>query len=265
MAVTCYLSGRFGNIIYALANMFAYAKKHGLDYYVPDTAMAYNHFRDGDIRTPIVLKSTGEKPINPIEYNEPYIDGHPYYHEIPKMDNVNLEGYYQSFLYFDWCRDYILETFNFPYEMEKGVTSISVRRGDCVGSPNFPIAPSIYYQKAVKYMQGQGCNNFRVYSDDIAWCKKEFTIENYQNMNAIFEFSEREEMDDFISMSSCEHNITARSTFSLTAAWFNRNPNKTVLVPQENIWWKGQNLNLIPDYFTQIKFNDDGNSLNSND
>jgi len=259
MSVTCYLSGRWGNIVFALANMFAYAKKHGLDYYVPDTAMAYNHFRNGDIRTPLVLKSTGEKPINPIEYNEPYIDGHPYYHEIPKMDNVNLEGYYQSFKYFDWCRDYILETFGFPYKMEKGMVSISVRRGDCIGVDAFPIAPKEYYKKAIWYMKEQGYNNFRVYSDDQDWCRKEFTEENYPF--CYFEFSDGGEMDDFISISSCEHNITARSTFSLTAAWFNKNPNKIVLIPQERIWWKGQNLDLIPDYFKQINFPDGDNNL----
>lgn len=258
-AVTCYLSGRWGNIVFALANMFAYAKKHGLDYYVPDTAMAYNHFRDGDIRTPIVLKSTGEKPINPIEYNEPYIDGHPYYHEIPKMDNVNLEGYYQSFKYFDWCRDYILETFNFPYEMEKGVTSISVRRGDCVGSPNFPIAPLVYYQNAVSYMQQHGFNKFKVHSDDLEWCRHYFTKENFGNAEILF--YEGDEMENYLSLANCENNITARSTFSLTAAWFNRNPNKIVCVPQERIWWKGQNLDLIPDYFTQINFPDADNNI----
>ena len=261
MAVTCYLSGRWGNIVFALANMFAYAKKHGLDYYVPDTAMAYNGFRNGDIRTPIVLKSTGEKPINPIEYNEPYNEqGHPYYHEIPKMDNVNLEGYYQSFKYFDWCRDYILETFNFPYEMEKGVTSISVRRGDCVGSPNFPIAPLEYYLIAINHLQEKGFNKFKVHSDDLEWCKQNFTKENFGD--AEITFFDGSEMENYLSLCNCENNITARSTFSLTAAWMNRNPNKIVCIPQKEKWWKGQNLDLIPDYFTQIKFDDYGNSLN---
>ena len=57
-------------------------------------------------------------------------------------------------------------------------------------------------------------------------------------------------------MSGCEHKITARSTFSLTAAWLNQNPDKIVLVPQERTWWRGQNKDLIPDYFTQIHFKD---------
>lgn len=265
MSVTCYNSGRWGNIIFHLAQMIAYAKKHGLTYYVPTKALAYNHFRDGDITSPLQLKSTGEEPVNPIEYFEPnQSSGHPSYHEIPKMDNVKFFGYWQSFLYFDEYRDYILETFNFPYKMEKDMVSISVRRGDCLEAPDkFPIAPTEFYYKSIEFMQECGHNNFRVYSDDQEWCKVEFLSEKYNG--AVFEFSEGGEAEDFVGISSCEHNITARSTFSLTAAWFNRNPDKIVLVPQKELWWKGQNLDLIPDYFIQIKFNDDGNSLNSND
>ncbi len=253
MSVTCYLSGRFGNIIFALANMFAYSKKYNIPYYVPEEAIAYRHFRNGNVSVPFQIKSTGVCPINPVIYNEPnHVHGTPCYHEIPKINNVKFIGYFQSFKYFDWCREYILDTFNFPYTRENGVVSISVRRGDCVGSTAFPIAPSEYYHKAVTYMQERGYNLFRVHSDDQEWCRKEFTSENYDG--AVFEFTDGAEMDDFISISNCEHNITARSTFSLTAAWMNRNPDKIVLVPQEKIWWRSQNKDLIPDYFTQIHF-----------
>ena len=103
-------------------------------------------------------------------------------------------------------------------------------------------------------MQKRGYNTFRLYSDDIPWCKEEFTIDNYPG--ATFQFSEgKSELEDYISLTQCEHNITARSTFSLTAAWMNQNPNKIVLVPQENMWWKGQNRNLLNDSgFAQIYF-----------
>ena len=255
MSVTCFQSGRLGNIFFTTCTMLAYCKKHNLQYFVPEEAIAYRGFRNGDVSNPLMIKSTGEKPNNPIVYKEPNMSsGNPYYHEIPKIDNVLLEGYFQSFKYFEWCRDSILETLNIPYKMEKGMVGVSVRRGDCVGSTAFPPAPIIYYQRAIEFMQECGCNNFRLYSDDIEWCKREFTTENYPD--AIFEFSEGTEMEDYISLSSCEHQITARSTFSLTAAWLNRNPNKIVLVPQKDTWWNGQNLDLIPDYFTQINFPD---------
>ena len=192
MSATCLLHGRMGNIFFHLSMLLAYCKKHGLSYYIPEEAPAYKHGKNT-----LSIPSTGEAPINPTIYTEPNMsDGSPCYHEIPFIENVIFEGYYQSFKYFDWCRDYILDTFKIPYKFEKGIVSISVRRGDCVGSTAFPPAPRQYYQKAVAYMQDKGYNLFRVYSDDIDWCKKEFIEDNFPK--AEFEFSERDEFGDYV-------------------------------------------------------------------
>lgn len=235
--------------------LLAYCKKHDLKYYIPTEANAYNHFRKNK-DVPFYFESTGEKPIRPYVYREPNMaKGIPCYHEIPKLDNVSFDGYFQSFLYFDWCRDYILETFNLPYAMEEGMTAISVRRGDCIGVPAFPIAPREYYVNAVKYMQEKGYNKFRLYSDDIPYCKHEFVEGNFPN--ATFEFSEgKSELEDYISLSNCENQITARSTFSLTGAWMNQNPNKIVCVPTtRHKWWNTQNSDLLTDTgFIQVDF-----------
>ena len=195
------------------------------------------------------------QPTNTFQYREPNDEnGHPYYHEIPLINNVLLEGYYQSFLFIDWCREYILDIFGLPYKMNEGVVSVHVRRGDCIGVDAFPIAPREYYQNAIKYMQAISDYKFLIFSDDIEWCKTEFVDSNYPN--AIFEFSEgNTEMEDYICMQNCEHNITARSTFSLTASWLNQNPKKIVLVPTtKHRYWNSQNKDLIPNYFTQIDF-----------
>lgn len=247
MAVTCYYSGRWGNIFFHAAQMIAYAKKYGLPYYVPDEAIAYRHFRNGDVRVPFIIQSTGAKPIRPKIYDEPnYVDGNPTFHEIPFMDNVMFRGYWQSFLWFDWCREYIISKFNFPYKFNKGVTSISVRRGDCIGVKAFPIAPREYYQNAIKFMQENGFNRFLVHSDDIEFCKTEFNNENFPF--ADFEFYEgHSESESYFSLMGCENNITARSTFSLTAAWMNQAEHKIVCVPTlKHAWWRSMN-EYIPD------------------
>lgn len=261
-SVTCYLSGRWGNIVFALAHMIAYAKKYDLDYYIPQEADAYKGFTGGN-EVPFVIASTGEKPVNPTIYKEPCMaQGVPRYHEIPKIYNVSFDGYWQSFKWFDWCRDYILEVFGFPYQLDKGVTSISVRRGDCVGVPAFPIAPLDYYKNAVRYMQERGFNKFKVHSDDMQWCKEHFTRDNFGDAEIEFYegYSERE---NYLSLCNCENNITARSTFSLTAAWFNRNPNKIVCVPTlRHKWWNTLNADLLTDTgFIQIDFDDPENTL----
>lgn len=246
MAVTCTLSGRWGNICYSLAMLIAYAKKHGLEYYIPTEARAYNHFRNGDVSMPFHVESTGKKPINPRVYREiNRSHGNPYFYEVPKMDNVSFDGYWQSFLHWGEYKDDIVKAFNFPYKMNKGVTSLSIRRGDCVNSPNFPIAPKCYYQNAVAYMQERGFNKFLVDSDDLNWCRENIKSEDFNG--AEFEFSTiTNEYDSYMSIMGCENNITARSTWSLTAAWLNQNPNKIVCVPTTKFqWWKGMNRDLL--------------------
>lgn len=254
MIATCYFSGRMGNIFYNTAMLLAYCKKYDIKYYIPNEAIAYREFKNGDTSNPFNIESTGHKPLTPFEYREPNIDGQPYFHEIRKFNfDVLFEGYYQSFKYFDWCRDYILEQFNLPQHRMNGMVSISVRRGDCVGVDAFPIAPPEYYYNAISYMQKLGYNNFMVFSDDKEWCMNEFISKDYND--AMFYFSNGSEMEDYISIQNCEHNITARSTFSLSAAWLNQNTNKIVLVPTtKHKYWNSQNKDLIPEYFTQINF-----------
>ena len=254
MAVTCCFSGRLGNIIFHLSMLLAYCKKHDLQYFIPNEADAYLGFHGNNKPPQFNIQSTGLKPVSPIVCRESDM-GYPAYHDIKKMDNVLFDGYFQSFKYFDWCRDYILSVFNFPDKPEDGMTSVSVRRGDCVNSPTFPMCPIEYYQNGIKYMQKMGLNKFRVYSDDIKWCKDVFTQENFPN--ALIEFSEGgNEMDDYISILNCANQITARSTFSLTAAWFNRNPKKIVCVPTTKFkWWNNMNQNLLTDTgFIEIDF-----------
>lgn len=254
MSVTCYYSGRMGNCVYSAAMVISYAKKHGLKFYLPDEANAYKGFT-GNNKVPFYIEPTGEKPIRPFVFKETNMaHGVPRYQVIPKMDNVLFDGYWQTARYFDWCRDYILEIFGFPYKMEKGVTSISIRRGDCVGVPAFPISPLEYYENAVAFMQERGFNKFKIHSDDLQWCKSAFTKENFPYAEMEF-YEGHSEMENYLSLMGCVNNITARSTFSLTAAWFNQNPNKIVCVPTtRHQWWRTQNADLIPPDFHQIDF-----------
>lgn len=234
----------------------AYAKKHNLKFFLPTEAVAYRHFRNGDVTVPFYIAPTGERPVKPKVIREINMaHGTPYFYDIPKADNVSFDGYFQSFLWFLGYRDYIIKMFGFPYRMEEGVVSISVRRGDCVGNPNFPMCPKEYYHNAIETMQDFGYNRFRVDSDDQAWCKKEFTSNEYSGAEFIFsEFDDP--MQSWLHIQNCEHNIIARSTFSLTAAWFNQNPDKIVLAPTErHKWWRGVNRDILAGTdFLQVDF-----------
>ncbi len=257
MSVSCKFNGRLGNCIYNIAQVVTHCKRYNLQWWFPEYAWAcINH------KVPVTVSNTGHQPVNPTVYHEPMMvvsptESQPYYHHIPYMDNVEFNGYYQSFKYFEDYRQDILDLFNFPYHREVGITSLHVRRGDCVPQPDtFPMAPHSYYHNAIDYMLEKGFFHFRVFSDDIPWCREEFVEERYPG--CIFEFMEGgTDVQDFIAMSSCENNITARSTFSLLASWFNLNPTKIVLVPDGKFWWFGQNKDLLTGtehWLTQISW-----------
>lgn len=189
-------------------------------------------------------------------------NGNPYFYHIPKMDNISFDGYFQSFLWWLGYRDEIIKVFGFPYKMEEDMVSISVRRGDCVGNPNFPMCPPEYYHNAVETMQEFGYNRFRVDSDDRVWVRQEFTSNEYPN--AQFVFTEYDDpLQSWLAIQNCEHNIIARSTWSLTAAWFNQNSDKIVLAPAlRHTWWRSVNLDILAGTgFHQIDFDDPTNTL----
>lgn len=254
MSVSCQFSGRLGNCVYNICQVIAYAKKYNLDYWFPSYAWACI-----DQKVPVHVPNTGQPPVNPVVYNEPKTGINPYYQDIPYMEHVEFRGYFQSFKYFENYRQDILDITNFPHETEYGIVAIGVRRGDAVGQPEgFPMAPMEYYHTAIEYMQAKGYNKFRLYTDDNPWCKEEFTTERYSG--AEFEFYEGSDiLQKYISLTQVEHHIIPRSTFDLTAAWFNRNPNKIILCPSidQHYWWIGQNLDLLKGtehWLTQLRW-----------
>ncbi len=244
MAVTCELIGGLGNHFYQIASVVAYAKKYNMPYCIPQTQCAYNKPSFG-------IVGTCPFPYKPIVYSEPTNGKNPFFHDIPNMRDIMLVGYWQSFLYFDWCRQDVLNVFNFPNNIMKGIVSLHVRRGDAIGQENtFPMAPIEYYSKCITYMNEKGYNEFLVFSDDIPWCKQIFTEGNYPG--CVFKFSEgNSDLDDYITLSNCEHHILARSTFSFSAAWLCQNPDKIVLCPPFPLF-KNCHKEMIPDYYTVI-------------
>lgn len=253
---TCILQGRLGNSFAQISQLFAYARKYNIQYFIPPEA---GHYPEG--RHPFTyIKNTGERPIDQTPYGEPrkpHTDNYyrlPYYHEIPLMHNPCFKGYWQSYKYFDDYREEVLDLFNLPQSRNKDVVSLSVRRGDFLTQPDaFPLMSMEYHDKAIKYMMNRGWNTFRIFSDDIPWTQVHFTTERYPE--CIFQFSEgNTPLQDFIDLQNCEHNITTNSTFSHYGAWANRNPDKIVLTPPWNKMFSNCNEDYIPPYFTIIDF-----------
>lgn len=240
MSVAIKLEGGCGNQLFMQSMIFAYAKKHGLDYCVY-TKVNNPHIYDKQeykidaYRFPGINYCDNE-PLLPI-YNEP----HYHYAEIPKIDNVCFKGFWQSFKYVGEYRNGVLKAFGFDnIETQEGFCSIHIRRTDYLLYPDHhPTVTIEYLAKAINHMVGDFTKivKFKIFSDDIKWCKENITgIYG----DSVFYSEGKSELEDLRDMASCEHNITANSTFSAWAAYINPNPNKIVIQPSR---WFGEKLN----------------------
>ena len=67
--------------------------------------------------------------------------------------------------------------------------------------------------------------NFLFISDDIEWCKKNFTARNH------FFLESNDILTDLFAQSYCDDNIISNSTFGWWGAYLNKNINKKVIYP----------------------------------
>lgn len=245
MTVTTQLSGRLGNNFYQVAACIAYALQQGMAYHIP----AHSPHMPGGINH-ITVTNTADAPEHAITISEPVLHKDGRVAGIYKpwaADNrsVVLKGYWQSFRYFDKYRAEVLKALEIPYRFIKDVVSIHVRRGDYLQLPAFEVLPMLYYENCIQYFKVRGYDTFYIFSDDIEWCKEQFT----SRFGCAFIFVEGgNELGDFSYMSCCEHNIVANSSYSFAAAWLNQNPDKIVLCPDTSYCWF--NDEYIPDYYT---------------
>ena len=238
--------GRMGNFLFMAANCIAYSLRHDLDFSMP--------------------YSTNDSYWNPIYLNhlinEEYVQGRedilinePHYHYIPvpfreewRGRYIILNGYYQSEKYFKEYRKEILVLFNYKWHIKKDLVSVHVRRGDYLKYPEkHPYYGKEWLEEAMKLFPDK---KFKFFSDDIAWCKQNFSERDD------CEFSENNDIEaDLVEMSCCEHNIISSSTFGWWSAWLNKNENKKVVVP--NLWFCEGYMNMetkdvIPESWIKI-------------
>lgn len=236
--ITGQLIGGIGNQLFIMATILAYSLKHNMDYCLPRKVHQPHYPTDKDHSYNFPNAKYCDTELNLPIYTEP----HYHYSEIPYMPDVCLNGYFQSYKYFNNYKDEIIKLFGFDdIETKELVCSIHVRRGDYLDYSNHhPPINEKYLIQAMRELYRRNYEpTFKFYSDDIEWCKQ-FTnspfIKNYEK----FEYSEgKSELDDLRGMASCEHNITANSSFSWWSAYINPNPKKKIVMPSA---WFGSEL-----------------------
>lgn len=248
--VTTILRGGLGNVLFQMSQCIAHAIHYDFDYCIP----LHNenpHYKD---QKPYIFPKIKycHDSQNLTRYGEPHF----HYHDVPEIDNVCFDGYWQSYRYFGALSKIIFNLFEFDkIETNKGVCGIHVRRGDYLLYPNVhPVVTPVYLVSAIMIMSMVGYRKFRVYSNDISWCRNFFgTQELFGDLS--FEFPENaDELQDMKSLAACESQIISNSTFSWWAAMINPHQSKTVVAPKK---WFGSAVShdikdLIPSNWQMI-------------
>lgn len=250
--------GRTGNFLFQAATSIGYARQHDLDFTVPSATA-------NPVWNPIHFPHLVNQAFNS-KLDERLISEKMHcYHDIEFLEsfrelNIFLQGYWQSYQYFEFCRQEVLTKFNLPYIYDAGKVALHVRRGDyLLYHPHInPLATREYYEQAVRHFWLNGYRRFMVFSDDIAWCISEFQHPIYKGCE--FSFSQGNGiLEDLFLMSSCEHQIMSNSTYAWWGAWLNKNPQKLVTCPHEDNYYGPSNKHLdvstlYPRDWKQIKY-----------
>jgi hypothetical protein len=142
-----------------------------------------------------------------------------------------FDGYWQMESYFQPIADTLRAEFSFRQTPDpsnqaildtiraRGAISVHVRRYSSEDA-NFKDLSLRYYDKAIRLAATLTADPFfLVFSDDIAWCKKNILIPN--GMFVDINHSEADQYKDLQLMSHCPINIIANSTYSWWGAWLN--------------------------------------------
>lgn len=210
--------GRLGNQMFQIAGTIGIAIKHDYSYGFPEWE-SQEHFKTP---LPACKYKMTEKVLFPWGYHNA---------QIP--DNVSIEGYLQSEMYFRHCHQVIKSYFKFKEDVliDPGTIAIHLRLGD-YGSEKHPILPFEYYINALSLMPE---NPIIVFSEDPDKAKE------YLGLEAMYICNDPEL--DMNIMSKCDYHIIGNSTFSWWGAWLS--DSKKIVAPK---MWFGNGLDSTQIY-----------------
>lgn len=184
--------------------------------------------------------------------------------------NVHLEGYFQSWKYFDEIRDTIVSDFSYrqqpndanakllkTIQNDPRAVSLHIRRGDYVTNSNANSFHGLkdikYYKAALKEIKKHiKSPNLYVISNDPEWCRKNLDL-GVPTIIVDNNTGEKSGAEDMRLMRACKHNILANSSFSWWGAWLNENPDKIVVAPKQ--WFNDESIDtsdLIPESWIRL-------------
>lgn len=168
-----------------------------------------------------------------------------------------LQGYWQSYKYFESVRNILLKEFTLQEDVKGGnvqilekikfssSVSVHIRRGDYLKNSIYYSIPIKYYRNAIEYIEKQVENPvFYVFSDDLSWVRQNIRMD----VNMVYvDINDGNSAEfDLELMKNCKHNIIANSSFSWWGAWLNQNENKIVISPNKWVSYIDNLDDLLP-------------------
>lgn len=222
--------GSLGNQMFQYASVRGIAKENGYDFCIPEKGhRLFNVFEmSGCVNRHENKNLIHEATPKSFNFDLELFEG--------CKDNTDLFGYFQSEKYFYNISDSIKEDFTFKNINDeiidglknqaagKDIVSIHVRRGDYVFLQEYhPLVSENFYSSAKKLFNDV---LFAVFSDDILWCQNQKVFQDCV-------FIDAGDKESLYTMTKCDHNIIANSSFSWWAAWLNNNYQKVVIAPKQ--------------------------------
>lgn len=251
------LLGRTGNHLFQYALGRVLAKKHGVPLVLDASWFnaagwrEVSHFLKLPIRAKVVrdptpgsralLKLTGRHRWSFCKF--PFLAEKPDDQSFdPRFLNAPADcalfGYFQSWRYFSGIEDELRDELTRLLVTSCGKdplprpdsVAVHVRRGDFLNHPAFQVCDIAYYLNAMDEMRARiGSPKFLIFSDDPAWCRREFTAPDIEIIDS--GKAAANPLHDLRLMSLASHHIIANSTYSWWAAWIAKKPGQHVILP----------------------------------
>lgn len=220
-----------GNQLYALASLIGMSERYGCDFMLPQWRY-YDYFS--------TIFQVGKPDKIDIHLTEPHFGYCPEYFDMFARDmrklTVNINGYLQSYKYWQNCEDWVKASLRFGAAFEynikadmpdKPLIAVSVRRGDFVGSKVHYLLPVEYYKTALAYFDNiRHHYEVMIFSDDMPWCRDNFGDGYY--------YSDGNDIEQLCQMTMCQHFVIANSTFSWMGAYLGQKPDSVVIRPERH-------------------------------